>query len=375
MTDMAETIIPITEPDRVFKGHTDSVKAVAAFPNGGRMVTCSADKTLRLWDLKNGAMLKNMEGHRINVSAMALSKDGKLIASGDGNGELIVWDGDTGESLMITSAAISESYYAIVISSLDFSPDGAVLMSVSLDRTMNLWRTNTWGVRSQINVGEPIYRGRYSPSGKLLAIVTESYIQIWDPSKLECIAKIVCDLFSLAWTPDGTRLLSGGFENPTILEWDTSTWKQVGNRWRGHYGAINDLAVNSTGTLVVSASKDNHVHIWRISDRRTVAVFNLSHVVNCVTFSTDGKYILCGCGDNNITEWRIPEDAFLEVAPDAQTSSVSFSSFVVPLLPSHLAQEHLADEYCRGARDRWCEFLTVFDSRVRSDHASCRSYP
>jgi len=370
MTDIAETIIPITEPDRVFEGHTDSVNAVATFPDGGRMVTCSGDKTLRLWDLKNGVMLKKMEGHRTNVGAMAVSKDGKLIASGDGNGELIAWDGDTGESLMITSAAVSD-----VITSLDFSPDSAVLMAVSLDRTISLWRTNTWGVRSQISVGESIYRGRYSPSGKLLAIVTESYIQIWDPSRLECIAKIAArDLYSLAWTPDGTRLLSGGFVNTTILEWDTSTWKQVGDRWRGHTEAINDLAVNSTGTLV-SASKDNYVHIWRISDRQTVAVFNLSHVVNCVTFSADGKYILCGCRDNNITEWRIPEDAFLEVAPDAQTSSVSFSSFVVPPLPSHLAEGHFADRYCRGAMDRWCEFLTVFDSRVRSDHASCRSYP
>lgn len=91
--------IPSTKPLRTFKGHIDFIRAVAVFPDKRRMVTGSMDSSLRLWDLKTGAVLKNMEGHRSAVRTMAVSPDGKLIASGDESGVLIAWHGESGETL------------------------------------------------------------------------------------------------------------------------------------------------------------------------------------------------------------------------------------------------------------------------------------
>jgi len=300
------------------------------------MVTSSVDETLCLWNLKDGMVLKKMRGHRARVTAVAVSGNSRLIASGDGNGELIAWDGDTGpgESLQVIKA------HSEVITSLVFSPDSAVLATVSHDGAIKLWRTDTWQILGDlIYVGKSIYCVRFSPSGKLLAIAAQN-IQIWIPSQFKRIATLTARSYSLAWTPDGTRLLSGGkFDSKsTIQEWDTSTWKQVGDPWYGHKHTIYELAVNSTGTLLASVSQDNNVRLWRISDRRTVAVFSHSHAVYDtifsmyrVTFSVDGKYLLCGGTDNNITEWGMPEHVLLEDKPNAQISSVSFSSFAVPL--------------------------------------------
>jgi len=297
------------------------------------MVTGSYDKTLCLWNSKDGVVLKKMKEHRAQVTAVAVSGNSRLIASGDWDGKLIAWDGDTGESLEIIEA------HHKVITSLDFSPDSAVLVTVSHEGTIKSWRTDTWQIiGNPIYVGERIYCVRFSPSGKFLAIATIQHVQICNSSAgLECIAEITAFSYSLAWTPDGTRLLTGNF-NHTIREWDTSTWKQVGDSWSGHTNTICDLAVNSTGTLLASASRDNHVRLWRISDQRTVAAFCHSHAVCSatfsvyrVTFSVNGEYILCGGADTNITEWRVPEDVLLEDKPNAQISSVSFSSFAIPL--------------------------------------------
>jgi WD40 repeat protein len=291
------------------------------------MVTGSRDKTLRLWDLETGVVLKKMEGHNHDVNAVAVSRDGSMIASGDDGGELIVWHGETGETL--TKPIKAQSYRWI--NSVDFSPDGTVL-AIGSGFTVNLWCTKTW----QIMQGDPINdRGfciRYSPSGELLAIATYEHIQIYNPGTRERVASFKghrsesvnksFDSFnlSLAWTPDGTRLLSGGSKmDPTIREWNSLTWQQVGLPWEGHTSSINAIAIHPAGTLVASVS-DNDVRLWQFSDRRTIAIFHNSLLLYSVTFSVDGRHILSGSQDGKISEWEVLKYA---------NSKASFHSSIV----------------------------------------------
>ncbi|KAG2358617.1 WD40-repeat-containing domain protein, partial [Suillus spraguei] len=298
-------LIPMPIPLRTFKGHEDWVMAVAVVPDKRRMVTASDDKTLRLWDLKTGDVLKKMEGHRNWVWSLAVSRDGQLIASGDRDGKVIIWHGETGESLNKLINAHSDR-----IRSLDFSPDGKVLASGSWDQTTKLWNTKTWQQQADpIGCGDSVNCVQYSPSGELLAIATDGNIQIYNSGTRKRVASFKGHTkynWSLAWTPDGTRLLTCGYgSDPTIREWDTSTWQQVGDPWTGHSRFIFDITFNPAGTLLASASGDNDVRIWQLFDQRTVATFRHSSYLICVTFSVDGKHILSGGGDKMITEWAI----------------------------------------------------------------------
>ncbi|KAG2737441.1 hypothetical protein P692DRAFT_20691030, partial [Suillus brevipes Sb2] len=76
----------------------------------------------------------------------------------------------------------------------------------------------------------------------------------------------------------------------------------------GHTDRIGAIAVNSSGTLVTSASTDYCVRLWRLSDQQTIAVFQHSKWVNCLAFSTDGKEIFSGGSDMRISKWAVPED-------------------------------------------------------------------
>ncbi|KAG2052487.1 WD40 repeat-like protein [Suillus hirtellus] len=239
-------IIPSTTPIRTFEDHEGHIIADVVFPDKRRMITGSYDKTLRLWDLETGVVLKKMEGYRGWVLALAVSRDGQIIASGDTTGEVFAWHGETGESIVQSIKA-----HSYQITSVDFSPDG------TKERVAYLTTTTSWNM-------------------------------------------------SLAWTPDGTRLLSGGYKTKdNILEWDTSTWQQVGHPWEGHTDYINAIAIHPTGTLVASASRDRYIRLWRLLDQRTIAIFQHSSILRCVTFSVDGKYILSGGEDNKISEWAI----------------------------------------------------------------------
>jgi tetratricopeptide (TPR) repeat protein len=281
------------------------------------MVTASSDSWLRMWDLRAGELLKMMAEHRGEVWALAVSRDGQLIASGDDKGEVIAWHGATGE--FNTQAIKGQSG----IISLDFSPSGTVMATVSMDQKAKLWNTKTWQLQGDpIPCDDRVFCVRYSPSGGHLAIATANNIEIYNPGTRHRVAKFNghgsynC---SLTWTPDGTGLLSSGnYKDPTIREWDASTWEQVGNAWVGHTYDINVIAIHPSGTLVASASDDNQVRLWRLSDQRIVSIFQHSDRVCCVTFSTDGKHVLSGGDDRKISEWAVPKDALPKDTPKSK---------------------------------------------------------
>ncbi|OAX33103.1 WD40 repeat-like protein, partial [Rhizopogon vinicolor AM-OR11-026] len=89
----------------------------------------------------------------------------------------------------------------------------------------------------------------------------------------------------------------------TVREWDSSTWKQVGDIWKGLNGDPWRLAVNCNGAVVASLSTNNHIRLWRLSDRQTIAIFRHHGSPCCVTFSMDGKHILVAGKDKKISEW------------------------------------------------------------------------
>jgi WD40 repeat protein len=124
----------------------------------------------------------------------------------------------------------------------------------------------------------------------------------------------------------GTRLLSGGDDkDPTIREWDVSTWEQVAHPWKGHTRCINAIAIHPDGTLAASASDDEHVRLWRVSDQQTIAIFQYSSPRTCVTFSAEGKDILSlGDLDKKISECVVPKDANNSHSHNTVTTRASF---------------------------------------------------
>ncbi|KAG2033823.1 quinon protein alcohol dehydrogenase-like superfamily [Suillus americanus] len=213
-------LIANTTPIRTFEAVGWSTKtAVAVFPNKRRMVTGSEDHTLRLWDLETGVVLKKMEGHGGRVLALAVSQDGQIIASGDFNGEIIAWHGETGESL--TQPIKAHHKY---IFSVDFSPDGAVLATASDDITLRLWDLETG-----VQVGHP-WEGHTNeinaiamhPSGTLVASASaDNNVRLWRLSDQRTVAifKHSSLLTSVTFSADGKHIFSGGlFEKTSVWQ-------------------------------------------------------------------------------------------------------------------------------------------------------------
>jgi WD40 repeat protein len=319
-------IIRSSTPVRVFDNPGD-VAAVAVFPDRRRVAMNSSDGMVRLWDLEGGVMLKELEGRGDPMRDMALSRDGQLIASSDNIGYVTAWHADTGRSLTQAFKAHSDPC------SLDFSPDGATLATGSTSEcAVKLWSTVTWEQQgAQINCDGGVNCLRYSPSGELLAIATTYGVNVSNTATQQRVASLEQGVpsMSLAWTPDSKRLLSGDSDNTTIREWNTLTWTQVADIWKGRTDYPWRFAVNRNGTVVASPATDNCLRLWRLSDRRTIAIFQHSDSPCCVTFSMDGRHIFAGGKDKRISQWTVPEYAWLEDASkDDRVCSCSFHPFV-----------------------------------------------
>ena len=91
---------------------------------------------MRLWDTETGEHKGTLTGHAGDIVSVAFSPDGKMLASGSGDGTVWLWDAVTGEQKRIFSGQTSS------VSSVAFSPDGTLLASGGTAGTVILWKVD-----------------------------------------------------------------------------------------------------------------------------------------------------------------------------------------------------------------------------------------
>jgi WD40 repeat protein len=335
-----------------FKGHTDQVFDVSFSPDGSRLASASADRTVRLWDLATGEQVgEPLLGHSAAVHAVMFDPTGTDLVSASADGSIILWN--AGSRVVGEGGAIG---------AVAFTSDGTRLLSAGPfshaepfppDPTsdgggdVQIWDTSTW-----VPVGEPIH-GQYdyglavgpddswfagatffgrvprwpiepygtdldtlrvpgdlpypegillslavSPDGGTIAATGFGGVFLWDAATGARVhERLVAHdggTAAAAFSPDGRTLVSGGFEDGRVLRWDTATWEPIGEPLAKGLQRVFALAFSPDGSMFAAGGYDGSVIVWDTSSWKRLHEVTIDDLVLSLAFSPDGRVLAVG---------------------------------------------------------------------------------
>jgi WD40 repeat protein len=212
--------ITTLQPLNVWYDHTDIVRSVVFSPDGNLLASGSSDNTINLWDVQAGIKRGSFLGPS-EVWDIKFSPDGKMLAYAvtwtfSGTGSIFLLDTETGIETTLLD------FLAFGITSLCFSPDGALLASGSSDSAVRLWDV-TKGLQLAVLPGhtDSVLNVTFNPDGALLASGSlDGTVRIWDVeygAEKAVLGRHSSGVRGLVFSPDGTQLASGGLEGDIIL--------------------------------------------------------------------------------------------------------------------------------------------------------------
>lgn len=283
---------------RTLEGHSDWVREIAISSDGRLIASCSDDRTICLWDAETGILQNRLEGHTDWVTALAFSPNG-LLASCSGE-EIIVWTCYGGSYRTLPGGGI--------IRSLDFSPDAKHLASASSNR-LGVWEIATT-VFHQLSE-ESWICVRFSSDGEwLVAQSHDNKIEVWDTKTHQRMASIPeCPkTYAITFLPfDKNYILSGGGDDNIVRMWDLKAGNQV-KSFPGHRDDVSSISCSPNGHLAASGSDDRTIRVW---DTQTGALKTIlsghNSAVQSVKFDPSGQYIVSASNDRSIRIWDCKE--------------------------------------------------------------------
>ncbi|BBD59441.1 serine/threonine protein kinase [Nostoc sp. HK-01] len=291
--------------DNTLKSHSHYVKTLSISQNGKTLVSGSSDKTIKIWNLADGSLIRTISGHNSGVIAVAISPDNQTLVSSSNDQTIKIWNLETG-TLIHTLKGHEGAVWSIAI-----SPDGQTLVSGSGDKTIKIWNLKTGQLVKKLTSHlSSVMSLAISPDGQtLVSGSNDKTIKIWNLATGELMRTITGHddaVISLAINPDSQTLVSGS-NDKTIKIWNLATGELI-KTLTGHNAEVFSVAISPDGKTLASGSGDTTIKLWNLNDGSLIQTLTgHTTTVYSVVFSPDSQTLVSGSSDRSIKIWRIQQ--------------------------------------------------------------------
>jgi ribosomal RNA-processing protein 9 len=315
---------------RLLRGHKQPITAVRISDDETTIYSASKDCCIVKWDVETGNKLAvyrgrkgqkddiskaNFPGHDHQVFALALTSDGKYLASGGKDKTILIWD-TAKNSLRDGFKGHKDS-----VTALAFRLGSHDLYSGSDDRTLKMWNVDEmsymdtlFGHKAEITAIDALTRERpvtssLDKTAAVWKVVDEVHLEYFGPKT---------HLFSIALLNEDIFVTGG--QNGSIHLWSSQKRKPIFEYTVSHGDApkdsinwITSLAALRYSDLFASGSGTGEIRLWKLSDHKDsftlLNIIPVPGIINCLQFSKSGKYLIAGIGQEpRMGRWvRIPE--------------------------------------------------------------------
>lgn len=307
-------------------GHEGYIASVACTPDDAFIVSADSNNAIRLWDATSGKCLHVIEGSKDHVTSVAYSPDSCSIASGIWEQGLRIWDtaasmfkpisgrkttyidslvyslnghylaATNRDKVQIRDVATGKCLQTIKgleyeISSAAFSADSSSL-AVAEYKTVRMYNIGSGENVLTITHQDGVKLLACSPDGRHLATGDGlGKVMIWDVATGACISMLAehdGTLFSLAYSPCGTYIVSGRYK--VMCVWDATTGECL-RTMESHDFFVASVTYSHDSRFILSAGPES-VKVWDATTGKCLRVLDgFENQISSATYSTDGRFI------------------------------------------------------------------------------------
>ena len=272
------------------EGHTHAVNSVVLTSDEKYIVSCSGDKTIRIWSLQAKTLESTLTDQEYPAECIIMSKDDKYIISG--SFEIIIWNFQT----QIQEGSLKVSDYRRV-KSLAVTSDNQYIVCSCKDSTIRIFNFSERKLEATLQGHtQPVLIVGLSSNGKYaISYSQDRTVRLWSMERL-CQESVLTKLASryekcIAITDNNEYVITG--RSSYTIEVYNFMEKKNKMIFEGHPQSISSMAITSDYRYIITGSHDKTVRIWDFHQRNQVAVLKgHKKTVTCLGVTSDAKFIL-----------------------------------------------------------------------------------
>jgi WD40 repeat protein/serine/threonine protein kinase len=319
--------------------HRSWVRDVAFLPGSHEAVSCSNDRMIILWDLETGRMRKVLQGHIQPMTSISAAEDGRHVVTSSEDTTIRLWNLDTEQPVQIMRSHVAP------VRSVQFVAGSNYVVSSSDDRDVRLWNPFRGECLAEFSGhdGEVNDVDVHLSAGLLATASSDRTARVYklgplpdNPSPddlVQTTAEPLNDntlisveplqrwsagekgVQTVAVTPNGKRIATGGGDDRVIRIWDTESGALVRELTEPTDGILC-TQFSPNGQWLAAGGKDQHIYLWDMSTEAAAKTLNgHSGWVMSLEFSSTGERLLSGAFDATMRLWDVTSGAAITMFP------------------------------------------------------------